>query len=96
MFNRYAPNGKMTSKQCSKYIEGVTLSFCPIFDTRITSLFAEYDLDKDEVLVLEDFIKFYKECLVDPEKAEVVDKNLANLRYRRDLKLYDEELDSLN
>lgn len=40
MFNKYAPNGRMTTKQCSQYIEGVTLSYCPIFDSRINSLYA--------------------------------------------------------
>jgi len=27
--------------------------------------------------------------MLDPEKIETVEKNLANLRYRRDLKKYD-------
>jgi len=40
-------------------------------------------------LVLEDFLKFYQDCMLDPEKIETVEKNLANLRYRRDLKKYD-------
>ena len=66
MFYKYAPDGKMTSKECAAYIEGVTLSFCPLFDSRINSLFAEYDTDKDGVLVLDNFIKFYEECLIDP------------------------------
>ena len=66
MFNNYAPNGKMASKECAKYIEGVTLSVCPVFDSRISSLFAEYDADKDWVLLLEYFVKFYKDCLLDP------------------------------
>ena len=72
------------------------MSFCPLFDSRINSLFAEYDGDKDGVLTLEDFLKFYEDCIVDPEKIETVEKNLSNLRYRRDLKLYDEDFDSLN
>lgn len=66
MFNKYAVNGKMTTKECSNYIEGVTLSFCPMFDSRINSLYAEYDNDKDGILMLEDFLKFYEDCLVDP------------------------------
>ena len=72
------------------------MSFCPLFDSRINSLFAEYDGDKDGVLTLEDFLKFHEDCIVDPEKIETVEKNLSNLRYRRDLKLYDEDFDSLN
>ena len=96
MFHRYAPDGKMTSKECAQYIEGVTLCFCPLFDNRINSFFAEYDSDKDGILVAEDFIRFYEDCMFDPEKSDVVEKNLTNLRYRRDLKLYDDKLDSLN
>ena len=72
------------------------MSFCPLFDSRINSLFADYDTDKDGILVLENFLKFYEDCLLDIEKVETVEKNLSNLRYRRDLKLYDEDFDSLN
>ena len=67
-----------------------------MFDSRINSLFADYDTDKDGILVLENFLKFYEDCLLDIEKVETVEKNLSNLRYRRDLKLYDEDFDSLN
>lgn len=66
MFRKFALNDKMTSKECSAYIEGVTLSFCPIFDSRINSLFAEYDNDKDGILTLDDFLRFYLDCVVDP------------------------------
>ncbi len=96
IFNKFAINGKMTSKECASYIEGVTLSFCPIFDPRINSLYADYDKDKDGVLTLQDFLKFYQDCAIDPEKLETVDKNLSNMRYRRDLKFFDEDLDSMN
>jgi hypothetical protein len=96
MFHKYAPSGKMAPKECAQYIEGVTLSFCPLFDSRISSLYAEYDTDKDGILLVDDFLKFYEDCMLDVEKMETVDKNLANLRYRRDLKLYDAELDSLD
>lgn len=59
-------------------------------------MFAEYDTDKDKVLTLDDFLRFYFDSIVDPEKAETVDKNLSNLGYRRDLRLYDDDLDNLN
>lgn len=89
MFKRFAPTGKMGKKECGDYIEGVTQGFCPIFDNRISTLFTEYDQDRDDILTLDDFLRFYKDCLLDPEKADVVDKNLANLRFRRDLKAFD-------
>jgi hypothetical protein len=47
MFHRFAPNGRMGKKECGNYIEAVTIGYCPIYDSRISSLFAEYDTDKD-------------------------------------------------
>lgn len=40
MFRKFAPDGKMGKKECAAYIEGVTLSYCPLFDSRINSLYA--------------------------------------------------------
>lgn len=75
----------MGHKECANYVNGVTLTYCPINDSRITDLFLRYDLDRDEKLSLDDFLRFYKDCIEDPQKVENVEKNLYNLHYRSDL-----------
>lgn len=82
----------MGRKQCSNYIAGVTTTYCPINDSRISDLFYRYDLDKDDKISIEDFLRFYKDCIEDPIKLENVEKNLYNLHFRRDLKPYNAEL----
>ncbi len=63
IFNRYAVNKYLGHKECADYIGGVTLAFCSIHDSRISDLFYRYDLDKDERISIEDFLRFYKDCV---------------------------------
>lgn len=47
IFNRFAVNGYMTQNECANYIGGVTITYCPVNDNRISDLFFRYDTDKD-------------------------------------------------
>lgn len=55
---------------------------------------AEYSSKKDSNIYLEDFLKFYQNS--SRIKPDVVFKNLKNLRWRRDLRKYDDEIDNFN
>lgn len=90
IFNRYAVNGYLGHKQAANYIGGVTLTYCPIHDSRISDLFYRYGDDK---ITLENFLRFYKDCIEDPTKIENVEKNLYNLHYRSDLKPYNAQIE---
>jgi hypothetical protein len=46
----------------------VTKTYCAINDNRVSDLFYRYDLDKDEKLTLDDFLRFYKDCINDSNK----------------------------
>jgi Ca2+-binding EF-hand superfamily protein len=61
-------NGYLGHKECASYVNGVTMTYCPTNDSRVCDLFSRYDLDKDEKISLEDFLRFYKECIEDPGK----------------------------
>ena len=37
----------MTQNECANYIGGVTITYCPVNDNRISDLFFRYDTDKD-------------------------------------------------
>lgn len=65
MFHKFAPDGKMAPKECAAYIEGATLSYCPLYDGRVNNFYTQYDQDKDRIITLDDFLKFYHDCLLD-------------------------------
>lgn len=62
----------MTQNECANYIGGVTITYCPVNDNRISDLFYRYDTDKDGKINLEDFLHFYKDCILDPHRLENV------------------------
>ena len=68
MFNMYATDGKMNKKECASYVDGVTKSYCTASDGRVSRMFDQYRSNKDskqEYLVVEDFLKFYKDSSMD-------------------------------
>lgn len=52
-------------------------------DTRIINLFANYDLDKDDMLTLQDFLRFYR--IKSYESPDTVWLNLTAHSYGRNL-----------
>lgn len=85
----------MGKKQCSNFVAGVTKTSSSIHDARVIEFFKDYDLDQDENITVEDFLKFYLyHCA--PEREEIVWKNLNNMRYRKDLKKYDDPVEITN
>lgn len=78
----------MGKYQLAEFIEKATQVSCSTFDHRVIRFLQQYDKNRDNLISLEDFLKFYHECCI--EKPDVVWKNLACLRFRRDLKYYDE------
>lgn len=86
----------MGKAECRNYIEKVTQVYCADMDARISNMLRDYDADHDGYTNCQDFLAFYRDSLLDPEKSEAVEKNLVNLRFRKDLCRYDEPLAELD
>ena len=72
---------------------GVTRTSCGMTDPRVSEFFQEYDFDRDENITLDDFLRFYQKNANLANRNDVVWSNLSNMRYRKDLKKYDEPIE---
>ena len=95
IFTRFSYDGKMSLIECTNYIRQTTGSECLSSDRRVTDIIDFYDSDRDGIVVLDDFIKYYKDNLTKYSSyyKENILKGLFNLRYRKNLTLYNEPLD---
>jgi ubiquitin C-terminal hydrolase len=87
-FEKYNTNGKMGKEDCAKFIKAVTncREEITLDDHRISFLFGTYDRNKDDLLEREEFLQFYIECVVKPEKRKIVWDNMKSMGIRNDLK----------
>jgi hypothetical protein len=91
IFYRFASNVKGMSKEdAAAFIRNCLGDQCNLDDFRIKSLFEKYDTDRDDILLLEDFMSFYLSSCRD--KPRVVWDNLKNLGYREDFSRIDRDL----
>lgn len=70
----------------------MTKTSCTTSDLRVSEFFRDYDLDRDDNITVEDFLKFYKANST-YDRDPVVWKNLSTMRYRKDLKKYDDPIE---
>lgn len=68
---------------------------CTIYDPRVNDMFRDYDSDNDDVITLDDFLRFYKFHSTE-SRCEAVWKNLAYMRFQKNLKKYDDPLEPPN
>lgn len=73
----------MTPQSTTRFILGATNELIQPDDGRIKGLFAGYDTNKDDILVREEFLKFYTDAARD--KPDRVFDNLKNHFIRGDL-----------
>lgn len=87
-YDTYSTEGKMTREDCARFVKAVTNSRedIGVEDQRIRGLFETYDKNKDGLLEREEFVGFYLECSLKPEKKRVVWDNLKTMGIRNDLK----------
>lgn len=91
IYNTFAVDGKMGKVECSNFVAGVTKTSSSPYDNRVIEFLKDYDSDQDDNITLEDFLKFYKYNIVHG-RDDVVWKNLNNMRFRKDLKKYDDPI----
>ena len=58
-FNEYSTNGLQSKDKLAAFVERLTGEKCTIEDSRVKETFEQLDLDHDDYLTLDDFIKFY-------------------------------------
>lgn len=78
----------MSPHDCGKFIKAVTGTKDEVTgeDHRIKGLFESHDKNKDGFLEREEFVGFYVECTLKPEKKRVVWENLKQMGIRNDFK----------
>jgi Ca2+-binding EF-hand superfamily protein len=76
-FNKYSivdPDDEtkrvMVPKTCAEFARSCTDDYCTEEDNRVVSLFALYDYDQDNKILLEDFLEFFRHSAY--EKEDVV------------------------
>jgi hypothetical protein len=81
-------DGKMSAKDCAKFIKTVTGTREDITgdDHRIKALLDNYNKNGDGFLERNEFIQFYVDCTLKPEKKRVIWDNLKQMNVRNDLK----------
>ena len=87
-YDYYSTDDKMSKEECAKFVKAVTgtRDDIAVDDPRIKGLFDTYDKNKDGFLDREDFVGFYRECALKPEKKRVVWDNMKTMGVRNDLK----------
>lgn len=88
-YDTYAKtNDKMNPNDCGRFIKAVIGAREEINgdDHRIKALFRDYDKNNDDLLEREDFVSFYLECTLKPEKRRVIWDNLKQMGIRNDFK----------
>lgn len=97
-YDIYSTDGKMHREDCSRFIKGVTnnLDDIPVDDSRIVSLFNQFDREEKGYIDREGYLKFYRECTLSFGKQKTVWENLNAMGYRNDLKMYNEPLEIYN
>jgi len=97
-YDFYSTEGKMTREDCARFVKAVTGSRddISIDDPRIKGLFDTYDTNRDGLLEKEDFVGFYRECALRPDKKRVVWENMKTMGIRNDLKRLDEPYELYN
>jgi len=85
----------MSLIECTNYVRQATASECLSSDRRVTEIMEYYDEDRDGIILLDDFLKYYKNNLTKYSSyyKDNILKGLFNLRYRKNLTLYNEPLD---
>jgi Ca2+-binding EF-hand superfamily protein len=74
----------MNPQQCCDFICSCTDDKCSPDDSRIVSLFKQYDINEDGFIEMKEFLEFYRISSIN--KADVVRQNISAHNYRPDLK----------
>lgn len=84
--------GKMSPTDCGKFVRAVTGAREDIAgdDHRVKGLFEKYNKSGTGLLDREEFVQFYIDCTLNPQKKKVVWDNLKQMNVRNDLKNYDD------
>lgn len=69
-------DGFMTPESATLFIRGATGEEVGPNDNRITSLFDNYDSDKDGIVLREEFIRFYENCCNSVTSEQSVRRNI--------------------
>ena len=79
IFNLFSIDEKMNKIQCAQFISSILEEEVNENDKRINSLFSIYNINKDGLLLFEEFLKFYFDSI--KNKINVVWDNLYSLGY---------------
>jgi len=90
IFEKFAHNGKMDEEDAANFIRTTTgeKSVTPK-DSRVKHLFTNFDKNKDGLLEQEDFLEFYRSCILN-KKEDTVRSNLLVYGFRNDMKRLNE------
>ena len=89
----------MSQIEAINYLRQVSGSYVMAYDRRIREMFEDFDKDKDGVLTFNDFFNYSIKDLSGVGSSYYKKQFLAglqNLRYRKNITLYDEPLDISN
>lgn len=89
IFEMFSVQSLMYKENCAAFTRYCLNDKCEADDQRVTDLFNKYDLDHDEILQEDDFIRFYTDSAI--RKPVVVWQNLKAFGYREDLTKYSED-----
>ncbi len=98
-FDEFSTDNQMSREDCARFVRSVTGQKdegINVEDTRIKNLFEAYDRNRDGFLEREEFVGFYKECSMKPDKRRAVIDNLKSMGIRNDLKRMDEPYENHN
>jgi hypothetical protein len=90
IFNLFSIDEKMNKIQCAQFISSIFKEEVDENDEKINSLFSNYNINKDGLLLFEEFLKFYFDSI--KNKNNVVWNNLYSLGYNNLLD-YNKEID---
>ena len=86
----------MSLIECTSFVRRASGADCLSSDRRVQEVF-DCDADRDGIVTLSDFMEYYRKNLSGSSYwKEQMLKGLFNLRYRKNLTLYDEPLDISN
>jgi ubiquitin carboxyl-terminal hydrolase 34 len=97
-YDNLSTDGKMMREDCARFVKSVTSSHGEIGpdDYRVNSLFNAYDPHNQGYIARENFLSFYYDAVLRPDKKAVVWENLRNMGVRNDLKRFDEPYEVYN
>jgi hypothetical protein len=86
----------MMDNQCvANFIAGATKQPCPKDDNRVATIVNTYDKNKDGLLDIQDFLRFYQ-VAASGNNIKAVQSNLKNHNVRLDLKKMADVVDELD